>query len=238
MPPHKPFGPQDPFSLANNMRRVNEYGHWRSQKEAREQEILQQRGFGPVASPRFQGRENAKTQKSRQNIYLRLREELAELDQPQRGEKASGQRSRLALTSLLAVELDDHGTALLAIIILAGPLRGRQLSDLTDDELRAFHTQCTTAADRSRAVFESWLDRNRVGWRQRWETPRSHSRPQPSVAMNKDEAFAILGLKNGATADAIRAAHKRLMKGVHPDLGGSDYLAAKINQAKDVLLHD
>jgi curved DNA-binding protein CbpA len=56
--------------------------------------------------------------------------------------------------------------------------------------------------------------------------------------MNRDEALAVLGLKNGATADTIRAAHRRLMKELHPDRGGSDYLAAKVNQAKDVLLQD
>ena len=56
--------------------------------------------------------------------------------------------------------------------------------------------------------------------------------------MSRDEALAVLGLKKDATTDAIRAAHRRLMKDLHPDRGGSDYLAAKVNQAKDVLLQD
>ncbi len=56
------------------------------------------------------------------------------------------------------------------------------------------------------------------------------------VVLPKDEALAILGLKAGATAEDVKLAHKRLMKDFHPDKGGTDYLAAKINEAKDVLL--
>jgi curved DNA-binding protein CbpA len=56
--------------------------------------------------------------------------------------------------------------------------------------------------------------------------------------MSRDEAFAVLGLKPGASSTDIRTAHRHLMKEYHPDKGGSDYLAAKINQAKDVLLQD
>ena len=56
--------------------------------------------------------------------------------------------------------------------------------------------------------------------------------------MTRDEAFAVLGLKSGASADEIRAAHRRLMKDFHPDKGGSDYLASKINEAKDALIQD
>ena len=59
---------------------------------------------------------------------------------------------------------------------------------------------------------------------------------KPLAPFPKSEAYDLLGLKPGASEDEIKAAHKRLMKDFHPDKGGTDYLAAKINQAKDVLL--
>jgi DnaJ domain len=59
---------------------------------------------------------------------------------------------------------------------------------------------------------------------------------KPLAPFSKNEAYDLLGLKPGATEDEIKSAHKRLMKDFHPDKGGTDYLAAKINQAKDVLL--
>lgn len=56
-------------------------------------------------------------------------------------------------------------------------------------------------------------------------------------AMTRDEAFQVLGLKPGASEADIRAAHRRLMRGAHPDSGGSDWLASRINQARDMLLN-
>jgi hypothetical protein len=59
--------------------------------------------------------------------------------------------------------------------------------------------------------------------------------PRGRVRMSRDEALRVLGLKAGASADDVKAAHRRLLKDFHPDKGGTDYLAAKINEAKDVL---
>lgn len=81
---------------------------------------------------------------------------------------------------------------------------------------------------RGRAVPEGWF-------------PRDEREPlarDTGTRMSSAEALKILGLPSGADADAVRAAHKRLIMQNHPDRGGSDYLAAKINEAKAVLLPD
>jgi len=68
------------------------------------------------------------------------------------------------------------------------------------------------------------------------EHTQSGARPSPKQAMTADEAYRVLGLAPGASDEDIKAAYRRLMGQMHPDHGGSDYLAAQINQAKDVLL--
>lgn len=150
------------------------------------------------------------------------------------GQRSAGQRSRVA-TSLLAMEL-EHDSGRMEGTVLTGPFKGRLLSALRDEELRQFHRQCMAVNDQSRALLEAWLDRSKAGWREAWSSGRQNGAGVPSAAMSRAEALAVLGLKDGATADQIRAAHRRLMKEFHPDRGGSDYLATKINQAKDVLL--
>jgi hypothetical protein len=72
---------------------------------------------------------------------------------------------------------------------------------------------------------------------QRPETQGPEPPPRrPTGAMTVEEAWQVLGLQPGADAEAIRAAHRRLMRAAHPDSGGSDWLAARINQARDILL--
>lgn len=77
-------------------------------------------------------------------------------------------------------------------------------------------------------------------WQQWKGTPPgvrpSGGRPRSGDAMTAAEAYEVLGLQPGATDEEIRDAHRRLMMAAHPDHGGSDWLATRINQARDVLL--
>jgi hypothetical protein len=85
----------------------------------------------------------------------------------------------------------------------------------------------------------SWVGQARYGAGPRGDGFRGNGQrrtPPRSAGMTREEAYQVLGLKPGASPDEIRAAHHRLMRGAHPDSGGSDWLAARINQARDVLL--
>ena len=127
----------------------------------------------------------------------------------------------------------DHASGDVGGTVLAGRYAGRALDVLTDAELLELRVECAADAD-SLKVLEAYLDR-RLGadWRnaQRTASPRG-----PRGDMTRDEALAVLGLAGGATADEVRAAHRRLIQRMHPDVGGTADLAARINRAKDVLL--
>lgn len=148
-------------------------------------------------------------------------------------EKASGQRSTVA-TDYLSMEL-DHDTGEMTGSVLKGRFAGRKLAALQQEELRQFHQECAGADRQGLKLLEAWLDRNSDGWRDGW-TRSGNGTGGPNAAMTRDEAYAVLGLKSGASEEEVRTAHRRLMKEYHPDRGGTDYLAAKINAAKDMLL--
>jgi DnaJ domain len=151
------------------------------------------------------------------------------------GKKSEGQKSRVA-TAILAMEL-DHDSGAMTGEVLAGPFRGKRLEDLNPDALQSLYEYCGSANDQSVSLLEAWLDRNKPNWRDTWTGERK-AQSSGTGTMTRDEAFAILGLQTKATLQEIKDAHRRLMKDFHPDRGGSDYLAAKINQAKDILLQD
>ena len=147
--------------------------------------------------------------------------------------KTAGQKSRVA-TAILAMEL-DHDSGKMTGEVLSGPFQGARLEDLNLNDLQSLYKFCEQASDQSLSLLESWLDRSKPKWRETWNGA-GKSKNSGTGAMSHEEALAVLGLKEGATNDDIKNAHRRLMKDFHPDRGGSDYLAAKINQAKDILL--
>jgi hypothetical protein len=132
----------------------------------------------------------------------------------------------------------DHDSGAMDGDILVGPFTGRKLSSLSDGELHKFMEACAAARDQSLALLQAWMDRSKPGWRGKWSGPAGSERVPVGGAMSAKEARQVLGLGEAVTEEQIRAAHRNLMKQFHPDRGGSDYLAAKINEAKDVLLQE
>ena len=139
-------------------------------------------------------------------------------------------------TGVLAMEL-DHDSGNMDGDVLTGRFAGKRLSDLSLDDLRALRQECAIAGDQSLALLEAFLDRHHEDWRQGGDASGDGA-TSAGGAMDAAEARAILGVGPDAGKAEIRAAHRKLMKLYHPDHGGSSYLAAKINRAKDVLLGD
>ena len=154
-----------------------------------------------------------------------------------------GQRSSIR-TRFLEMTL-DHASGDLEGLVLEGEAQGQRLSALGLDQLLRLLERYRREDAQSAALLEAYLDRTQGNaWRQSdgdntgpGGRREGHQAPSGGV-MNREEALAVLGLAPGADEATIRDAHRRLMQRLHPDRGGSDYLAAKLNEAKRVLLGD
>jgi hypothetical protein len=143
-------------------------------------------------------------------------------------------RSSAVRTEWIALEL-DHMTGEMDGEVLKGDHQGARLSAMTREALTALFNE-SSADGETRRLLETYLDRRfGTAWRQSEQT-HSQSRSRNDSAMSREEAYRVLGLEHGASNEEIRAAHRKLMLQNHPDKGGTSYLAAKINEAKDVLL--
>lgn len=161
---------------------------------------------------------------------------------PGTGSGAGGAQVSEIRTRFLLMRL-DHGSGAMDGEVLEGPFVGRRLSDLELDALLRMLELYREQDGQSAAVLEAYLDRERgPEWReQATDGGGQGATGQASASsgpLSESDAWAILGLAPGADAEAIRAAHRRLMQKLHPDRGGSDYLAAKINEAKRLLLKE
>jgi DnaJ-domain-containing protein 1 len=153
------------------------------------------------------------------------------------GRRSGGQQSQVRSAGLEMML--DHDTGDMDGRILAGRHEGRLLSGLSLEELFEVAADFQGDADSLR-LLEAYLDRTHPGWREHVDMNAGErtSAPAGSGPMSTEEAYEILGLEPGASQAEVRQAHRRLMKQVHPDRGGSSALAAKINEAKDRLLRN
>ena len=153
-----------------------------------------------------------------------------------------GQSSSVA-TDFLRMTL-DHDTGTMTGTVLRGQFAGLRIEEMGVGDLLALLRECRAADEEGARLLEAYLDRLYPQWRDELAGGSQGSaggggnggaRPAGS-GMTVDEAYAILGLTAGATPEQIKEAHRRLMVKLHPDHGGSDYLATQINRARDVLL--
>jgi len=154
---------------------------------------------------------------------------------------SGGQTSRVE-TDFLRMTL-DHDTGSMTGTVLRGRFSGMRVEELGSADLLVLLRECRAEDEEGARLLEAYLDRAHPDWRDELAGGRGaggsggRARPTSGGDMTVEEAYAILGLSPGADAEAIKEAHRRLMIKLHPDHGGSDYLATKINRARDVLLH-
>jgi hypothetical protein len=149
-----------------------------------------------------------------------------------RTQKSQGQVSRVR-SAYLDMEL-DHDSGAMRGTIINGPRQGTALDAL---DVAALTHMLSEIDEESRTLLAAYLDRRDAGWREHAQADTAAGRGgTPRGPMTHQEAYEILGLKPGASPEDIVNAHRTLMKRLHPDLGGSNYLAARVNEAKDTLL--
>ena len=123
--------------------------------------------------------------------------------------------------------------------VIGGPFAGRTINTLERDDLFRLLNALSDADPAGYNLFQTYLDRRLPGWR---ETAEGHAharqrRTSATSAMTEQEAYEVLGIEMGASEEQIREAHRALLRKLHPDQGGTTWLATRINMARDVLLN-
>ena len=166
---------------------------------------------------------------------------------PLSGQTSGTGRTSSVRTAFLQMTLDQV-TGALSGHVLAGSFTGRDLGALSRSDIALLWRECRAGEAQSRQLLEAYLDRRWPEWRAEMPRPGRDAGGADSfngatppndrgrAPLTRVEALDVLGLPPGASIDDIKSAHRNLMKRLHPDQGGSNYLAAKINEAKDTLI--
>jgi DnaJ domain len=152
--------------------------------------------------------------------------------------KTPGQKSGVRTDALEMVL--DHDSGQMEGTCLKGRFAGKPLSSLSRHELLQLLEELRGTDPKGALLLEAYLDRRAPGWRDLRSGASDREEPRQSRGgrggMSTNDAYEVLGLRPGAKEAEIRTAHRRLMMKFHPDQGGSTYLAARINEAKEILL--
>lgn len=148
-----------------------------------------------------------------------------------RTQRGAGQQSKVR-SQFLEMTL-DHDSGALSGHVVAGPQAGQPLADF---DLPGLLQLIRGFDEDSRALLAGYLDRRFPDWRATAGADASAgANPPLRGKMTREEAYQILGLAAGASSEEIVQAHRNLMKRLHPDQGGSTWLAARVNEARDLL---
>ncbi len=153
--------------------------------------------------------------------------------------RGKGLRINMSRVRSAMIEMDyDQASGAMTGRIIAGPHEGTELEVLDQGQCETVYAMCARDDLDGARLLEAYLHRRFAGWR-----PAGHAhddagerRARPSTRMSEDEAYEVLGLRRGASRDEIVRSHRTVMKKWHPDQGGTADLAARANEAKEVLL--
>ena len=148
------------------------------------------------------------------------------------------ERASRVTTDLISMQI-DRATGQMSGRVLRGAYAGRRIEDLDQPELIALWRQCVAEDEPGARLLETYLDRLRPDWRQAasgGDGSAGGGAAAYSDVMTREQAYAILDLPPGSSDEQVKDAHRRLMMKLHPDHGGSTFLAAQLNRAKELLL--
>lgn len=158
------------------------------------------------------------------------------------GTRPRARRVSRVRSPMIEMEL-DHATGAMTGSVLAGADEGAALDQLSWTRCHALFRRCLADDPEGARLLEAYFDRRFSGWREASDKGNGDPRGEPAAGsrrapgtMSEDEAHEVLGLAKRASREEITRAHRALMKKLHPDHGGSTDLAARVNEAKDVLL--